>query len=390
MLIVGLALAAEHPPCKAPTETTAFVLTMAPGTSITSGFGHTALLVYAPEGGQRSPVYDHGHFDPRDPWFGVQYALGKAEYWGKKRTLKRVKKLYKIVDRPILAQRLDLTRDELAALVADQEAMVEDGNRFIYHWYANNCTTRLRDSLDRAMDGELRQTMASPSGTSVHDLILRHTEQGPMGHALSWGTGARSSTPLSRWDAAFLPKSLHDGLADLTRPDGRPLVDHTCQLQGGGLPWAPETPTSRTGSMTTLGLSMGAGVLLGGAQRHLGRLLAGLFGLLVIAIASVDGLYFLTGGGEPWWTHHNQALANPLAASLVLWALGRRGARPFAWLTVLGATFAAVAMAGLGFPHDNAGAVGFVLPGLWMSALVLERHHRQAVAVGSPGPGVST
>ncbi|MCB9669224.1 MAG: DUF4105 domain-containing protein [Alphaproteobacteria bacterium] len=380
MILVPLALAAELPPCSAPEERTAFLLTMVPGGTIPTTFGHTALLVYDPKTGQESPVYDHGHYDSKDPWFAVDYALQRAEYWGKVRSLSRVRGLYKYWKRDIVAQRLRLTDEELDALVADQLALTTEGNTFRYQWYERNCTTRVRDSLDGVLGGHLQVALAGPTDHTVRDQVLAHASGTPLLPVLSWGTGSLASTPLTAWQAAFLPDALMEGLADVQRPDGQELVSQTCRLVKAGGGFAPRTAPPLGRAFGQVGVGVAAAVGLLGFVPGLGRALVALFGLALVGIAGIDLFGYAVGAGSPWWSNHGQAYANPLALALVLQALGWRRARPFTWLVVGVATLGALLAMVRGFPNHDAHMVALVLPGLWASAAHLERLARRQAA----------
>lgn len=375
--VLALAHADELPPCSAPSRPTAFLITMTPGNIVPTSFGHTGLLVHDAKLSGRSPIYDHGHYDARDPWFAVDYALQRAEYWSKRRTLGQVARIYKQLGRDLIAQELDLTPEEVAALQADQEALVAGGS-FRYHWFHENCTTRVRDSLDRVLDGSLHASMREAPGRNVRDQVLGHSTGGVLAPVLAWGAGTLASSPIDAWTAAFLPASLMDGLAQAHRADGRPLVIQTCRMVDGNDALAPERAPDQRGSLATVGAVAAGSLGLLGYLPYLGRAAIALFALALCVVAGIDLFGFAVGAGAPWWTHHNQALANPLAFAFVLRALGMRQARPFTWLVVAVATLASVLALLRGFPNHDAGPIALVLPGLWASLLHLERLDRRS------------
>jgi hypothetical protein len=372
-LWVAWALAADVAPCPMPTTRTAFVLTMTPGRSLPTSFGHSALLVYDPADGLQSAVYDHGHYDSQDPWFPVDYVLGRAQYWGKKRPLQRVRDLYRHWGRDIHAQRLALLPEEIDLLVAHQERHIGRENSFAYHWYADNCTTRIRDALDEVMFEGLRPLMKRPSGTSVRALLLDHVQGAWLSHPLRWGAGADASAELSSWEAAFLPASLMRGLDAVERENGNVLVRRTCRLVGAGGALPPEEHPDPTWLYAVLGLAAGGTLGASAARPRLGRVLVVPFTLAVAVVAGLDLLVAATRAGAPWWSHHHQLIASPFVLSLTAWAAGVRIARPVARITVAVAVLFALQWTLRGFPHGNLAAVALILPGLIASLVVLER-----------------
>ncbi len=130
------------------------------------------------------------------------------------------------------------------------------------------------------------------------------------------------------------------------------------------------------GSFARVGLGIALALVASWPFPRAGRAVVALFGLALLTIAAIDLFGGAVGAGAPWWTHHNQALANPLALGLIAGARGWRRARPWVWLQVGIATVAALWAAVCGFPNHDAPAVALVLPGLWMSVLHLERAWR--------------
>lgn len=369
-----IANAAELPACSVPREKSAFLLTMTPGRSLPTSFGHTALLIYDPLEGAKSAVYDHGHYDSRDPWFPVDYVLGTAQYWGLKRPLSRVRQLYTHWKRDIHAQKLALSPAEIEALVAHQEANIGRENSFAYHWFDDNCTTRIRGALDDVLPEQLQAEMASSSATSVRTMLLQHVGDTPLAHAFFHGAGARASQPLSRWDAGFLPAGLLTQLDGVQRADGRALISERCVMVGAGGALPGNSVPSPTGAYGRLGALVGGVVGLGAVAPRFGRWLAALFGVLVAGVGCLDVLVLLTRSGAPWWTHHHQLLASPFAVVILAAALGMRRALVFVRLLVGIAGLASLYWAVRGFPHDDVGTIALFLPGLLASLVVLERY----------------
>lgn len=376
--------AAELPACPVPRAKTAYLLTMTPGRSLPTSFGHTALLVYDPAKGGESAVYDHGHYDSRDPWFPIDYVRGTAQYWGLSRPFSRVKQLYAHWRRDIHAQRLVLSAAEVDALVAHQEANIGRENSFAYHWFHDNCTTRIRGALDAVLPEDLQGIMSAPTDTSVRRMLLQHVGDAPLAHAFFHGAGARASQPLSSWDAGFLPAGLMRELEGVRRRDGRPLVDLRCVMVGAGGALPGESVPSSTGGYAMLGALVGGLVGLGGLVPRVGRWLVALFGLSVAAVGCLDVLVLLTRAGAPWWTHHHQLIASPLALALVGAAFGSRRALIVSRGLVGIALAASLWWALRGFPHDDVGTVALFLPGLLLSLVVLERQFATTRTLSQP------
>ena len=79
--------------------------------------------------------------------------------------------------------------------------------RYRYDYYTDNCATRVRDALDRALGGALRRQMEVRSrGDTYRSESVRLASPAPwMWLGFDIGLGPYGDRPLSRWEQAFLP-----------------------------------------------------------------------------------------------------------------------------------------------------------------------------------------
>jgi hypothetical protein len=214
-------------------------------------------------------------------------------------------------------------------------------NRFYhYDYYRDNCSTRVRDALDRALQGRIRQeTSELATGRTYRFHTRRLTENDPLVYTgLLLALGQPVDRPISAWEEMFLPLALREHLRSITVPgsDGRPtplVRSERTLFESTGTP-PPDRPPFWTRIYLGIGIVLGSGIFLAGAKAHRSRLArAGLIGVsgtwaLVVGMVGLVlvGLWGLTDHAAAF---HNENLlqANPLALAL-LWLLPKaaRGA----------------------------------------------------------------
>lgn len=320
------------------------VITMTPGEDYWARFGHNAILVEDAASGERIS-YNYGYFDFEQPGFMRRFMRGQMLYQLVALPLEVDLHTYATEGRGATLQWLDLPAAQAIALAdfLKWNALPENAD-YRYDYFTDNCSTRVRDALDRALDGALaRQLRTRSHGLTYRNEALR------LGAGLPWmllgmhaGLGPFADRPLSLWDEAFVPQRLADALQSVELEDGRPLVREQLELLPDRLRLEHAATPQLRGHFTLagLGLALLLGILLrqqaGPAARLTGAALAagiwlvcGLGGLLLLA------LWALTAHVAAWG-NENLLLLNPLClvllAAVPALARGRQAAH---WLTVV-------------------------------------------------------
>lgn len=327
------------------------VLTMEPGEIFFERFGHNAVVVDDPAAG--GPVsYNFGYFDPEEADFHLNFARGVMRYWLVALPLERDLAYYRQAGRGASIQWLALSPAQARALADDLAAMaVGDRARYDYEYFTSNCSTQVRDALDRALGGQLHANLSARSQGNTYrgEAVRLAAPAAWMALGFHLGLAGAADKPLSRWEEAFVPMRLRDSLRDVRLADGRALVASEESLLPHRLPLPSNDPPRVRGTAFLAGLALAAGTLLLG-RRH-PRLLAGLAGVfwLLAGLAGVV-MAFLWLGSLHTFAHANQnlLLLSPLCLALLpgAWALARgrepgRWFRPLLLVVVAGAALAA-------------------------------------------------
>jgi hypothetical protein len=244
-----------------PTTPRIALLTMGPGDDFVTKFGHDALVVAYP--GQPARVYNFGMYT-RESITITRVLSGHLRYWLAVAPYADTITGYRTQNRSLSSQELLLDPAAARALAAAlaENARPENAS-YRYDYALDNCTTRVRDVLDRATGGALRRTLAgAPVEATYREHALRLTAGDPLLSLLfDLGLGAPADRPLSGWDDAYLPDRLAAAVRRVkltTYGVERPLVQRETVLFQAARPPVRERAPSRWGWL------LGSGVLLGG------------------------------------------------------------------------------------------------------------------------------
>jgi len=326
------------------------VLVMEPGEVFWERFGHVAILVVDAQSKQ-AISYNFGFFDMSEPGFFGNFVRGKMRYFLAAVPLEEDIAQYRDEGRGVTVQWLALSPIEARALARDLSVNAQpEFARYRYDYYLDNCSTRVRDALDRALSGRLKQQLAGRSrGNTWRSESVRLAWPAPwMAFGFHLGLGGVADRPLSRWDEAFIPMRLRESLREAQGDDGKPLVASEEQLLPHRLPLPPaEEPRWRTAALV-IGLALALAVSWLGLRRP--RLLAGLaMPFWIFAGLAGSLMAFIWFGTAHYAGHGNEnlLLLSPLAFGLLPggWrvARGREGGRVFRILLWTLAGLAAVA-----------------------------------------------
>lgn len=198
--------------------TSVSVLTMGPGDPTFSKFGHDAIVVSAP--GDKPHVYNFGTFSFQSKRLFSDFLKGRLRYWLSTATLAGTTRAYERQNRSLLVQELELPPEAARTLAEALEENAEPQNKYyLYDHFRDNCATRVRDAIDRATHGRVKEALAHPASASYRDHALRLVADDlPLYVGLDLGLGPAVDVPISEWDEGFLPERLAAGLRKVRVP----------------------------------------------------------------------------------------------------------------------------------------------------------------------------
>lgn len=292
------------------------LVTMEPGAIFWERFGHNALVV-DPGDGSAPISYNYGYFDPDQPDFLSRFIRGQMRYQLAALPLKDDIEAYRASGRGVSVQWLNLTAAQIQSLsqALTTNAQPENAN-YDYRYFTDNCSTRVRDMLDSALGGLLKNQLAGRSrGNTYRSEAVRLAWPARwMAIGFHLGLSGRADQPLSRWDEAFIPMRLAESMRDVKTTNNQPLVLSEQRWLDSQIAAAPqEMPRLYTASALA-GIALAVIILwLGRSTPRLIAAVAGLF-WLVTGAAGVTLLY-LWLFSEHYFAHANEnlLLLSPLA-----------------------------------------------------------------------------
>jgi hypothetical protein len=318
-----------------------FLMTIGRGDAIWERFGHNAIWIQDEETGQ-GVAYNWGIFDFGQVDFVPRLAQGTMLY--RMAPLDPFASLeeYRRADRPVWIQELALTPVQKRQLLEFvQWNALPENREYRYDYYRDNCSTRVRDALDRVLGGRIRA--ASSADTTAHSYrwhtrrLLR--DHWPAYLGIQFVLGPRADRPITGWEEMFLPERLMERIREVVVPDGaggtRSLVGHERILLASSRPPEPETPPLALPWFLLAGLLWGGGTLWLARRPDRtgwkGRLALGLLAGGWTLVAAFGGTLLLAAWTLTdhvfWYGNWNLLHANPLFLLLAV---------PFALFVVLG------------------------------------------------------
>ncbi|HAP57382.1 MAG TPA: hypothetical protein DCR02_06250 [Sphaerochaeta sp.] len=213
-------------------NTSVSLLTVGPGDPLYAWFGHSALIVKQPSG--TKIMYDWGIFDYEQEHFYLNFARGRMYYYVV--ASEAAWRIQEAIDevRDVRLVELNLSREAKFALINFlQKHITNEYSTYLYHFYYDNCATRIRDIIDFATLGAFREwAEQEPGQGSYRQLTAQYMIHSP---ALFWVLDTLQSriidTRLNRYEELFLPEKLHQAVLDFSYPDGTRLAAEEQVLQ---------------------------------------------------------------------------------------------------------------------------------------------------------------
>ncbi|HTS89006.1 MAG TPA: DUF4105 domain-containing protein [Gemmatimonadales bacterium] len=337
-------------------ELTIYVMTMGVGGEVWERFGHNAIVVEDHRFGT-STAYNYGMFSFRQENFILRFLQGRMEYWMAGYPTEEDVPRYIAAQRSVWEQELNLMPEQRLELRRALEFNALPENRFYrYDYYRDNCSTRVRDAIDRVLDGRFHDQMRGPSPVTYRFHTQRlNTQSVPLYMGLLLALGHGVDAPITKWDEMFLPLKLRDYLREVRVPgqDGAlvPLVKSERTLYASDAYPVPDAPPPWGPRFFLAGLVVGGALAWGGIAGR--RAAAARWLLLVVGTfwALLTGLAGFVLAGLWAFTDHVMASRNENILQVSLFALALGLALPFALLdrprALRGAKGLAIAVGGL-------------------------------------------
>jgi hypothetical protein len=246
--------------------------------------------------------------------------------------------------RSVTRQRLALSAQQAAALRDFLLWNLRPENAgYAYDYYADNCTTRVRDALDKILGGALKKQLAAqPGGMTYRQQTARlMSAQTWLMLVLDLGLGPYADQPLNAWQESFLPMVLQQQLNRVQIDNGsggvKPLVQSEQLVSPNRLDVPPMIAPDLRLPLAIAGLFFAALII---ATRRISAIGYALLSSLYLITAGLVGLVLLIlwtlTTHHSAWANANLLFFNPFALLMLpaIWR-ARRGITPSRFIEVL-------------------------------------------------------
>ena len=211
LLLLLCFVSATHLPAQVPMDSIDVALiTCSPGDEVYSLYGHTALRCRNHTRGA-DVVFNYGVFSFEQPHFLWRFVLGKCDYMVLGIPWDVFIKEYEERGSRVTQQTLNLNVAEANRLWYLLLVNCQPTNReYRYNYFYNNCTTQVRDMVERAVEGSVTYAPDSKrAGATYRDLIHAYTHSHPWtGEGCDILLGSEADRVASSRVSQFLPEML--------------------------------------------------------------------------------------------------------------------------------------------------------------------------------------
>ena len=315
---------------------TVTLVTFGQGTEVFERFGHDALWFHDARTGE-DVAYHWGLFDFNEPHFVARFVSGDTRYSMGGMSAPALIAAERRTGRAVTLQRLALAPAQAQSLLDFVRWNARDENRFYrYDYYRDNCATRLRDALDRALGGALKARFDTVRTTLTYRSESVRLTDGdrPAQLGIDLALGRPADRPLTVWESFFIPMRLRDALRTVHVADGTGasvslVAEETVMPSVPGM----EPPRERTRAPRLVWRYLLCGLVLAAVVVGLGIMMrsrrGAAWGLAVLAAAwwllcGVLGVLIALAWGATrhvfWAWNEHLLLLTPLCLALVVLA----------------------------------------------------------------------
>lgn len=192
-----------------------YLITVDVGEMVWDNFGHTALRVID-ENTNTDVVFNWGVFriDGGPVAFSYNFFKGIMNYELGTQSPNQEFAMYRSQERSVWQDRINLSNPQKEILYSRLLWNLQPGNRvYPYHYFFDNCTTRVRDYLDEALGGRIASVHDGVTDSTFRDQVRAHYESvGLIGFSLDVLMNSNIDRPMSEWEEMFLPLKLRERL----------------------------------------------------------------------------------------------------------------------------------------------------------------------------------
>ena len=202
-----------------------YVVTASPSEPVYVFFGHAGIVVATPD--TPEVMFDYGTFRFNDGFY-TNFIFGRLYYSVIESYASFRYDDFIATDRTIKKIELMLTPEAKKAVIGFLAYNVLPENEtYLYHYYKDNCATRLRDIYNAATDGEFREWAESiDTGKSFRAWSTPYMSRSLFfAFILNYLQGPNVDKPVTLYDACFLPDILLSSIEEFEKASAETMYE---------------------------------------------------------------------------------------------------------------------------------------------------------------------
>ena len=308
------------------------IVIIGPGNEVYSWFGHNALIIEDAYTGQ-SRFYNYGLFSFESDNFVLNFVLGKMLYSSGAVSTRIGIADYVNQNRDVVLYTLDLPPERCEAVRKFAETSILPENRnYLYDIYKDNCSTRVRDIIDIATDGQFKKQFDdAPGRFTFRQHSRRHIWFSPFWDwTLNCIMGPDIDKPITVWDEMYLPIEVAKQIMDFGYKDAdgvsHKLVSNVETVHlSGNRPVVVDAPRRQWPAVLVLGvlvaLFVGFLLFVQSKKPAAGQVMLGICHSILGLCFGVLGLvlFFISFFTDHYYAFHNANLlfCNPILLAAI-------------------------------------------------------------------------
>ena len=200
-----------------------YLITVDVGNNVWDNFGHTALRLYD-ENTNTDLVFNWGVFDTSGGVadFSYKFFKGVMDYRLATSSSTSEFDVYRAQGRTVWQDRLNLTNPQKEKLYRRLMWNLQAENlAYEYHYFFDNCTTRVRDYLDEALGGAISDQYSGVTEKTFRHYVREHYASASLiGFSLDVLLNSNVDQQVSEWEDMFLPLTLRQRLQAMSSDVG--------------------------------------------------------------------------------------------------------------------------------------------------------------------------
>jgi len=202
------------------------IAVIGPGDELYYWWGHIALII-EDSSNNTGYFFDYGKFSFDSDNFFYNFAFGRLLYSCGASYSDMNINYYKRTNRDVIIYTLDLPPEvKLKVWNFAVLNVLPENRNYYYHHFRDNCSTRIRDIIDLATDGQFKEeSINTKSNFTLRQQVRRHTWFSPVADwFLNFLMGQVIDTPITVWDDMFLPAEVGKRIENFwyTDSNGKP------------------------------------------------------------------------------------------------------------------------------------------------------------------------